>query len=83
MSATNIGAYALGHTNERGEFVVRFVGRSGWTLIIADQHDGADVLAGAAVGMAAGWWLVEPRPGLIVMPHFAPGVYGLSVRGQF
>lgn len=24
----NIGAYALGHTNERGEFVVRFVGRS-------------------------------------------------------
>lgn len=24
----NIGAYALGHTNPRGEFVARFIGRS-------------------------------------------------------
>lgn len=40
----------------------------GWTRIDADEHDGWDVLAGAAVAVGWNWLLVEPRENAAITP---------------
>lgn len=50
----------------------------GWTRIDADEHDGWDVLGGAAIAMAWNWLLVTPRQGVVVAPVAASD--GLGVR---
>jgi len=41
-------------------------GYTGWTRVHADQHDTVDVLAGAALGVASAYLLVDRFPGVDV-----------------
>lgn len=52
----------------------------GWTRVDADAHDEADVLAGAALGIASAFVFGE-RAGRAVTPALGPGYVGLRVAG--
>lgn len=43
-------------------------GWTGWTRVDADKHDWGDVTAGAAIGVASAWLIVEPMEGVRVQP---------------
>jgi membrane-associated phospholipid phosphatase len=58
-------------------------GYVGWTRVDSDKHDAVDVLAGAAIGIGASYWLVEPRPGFSLAPMLDRGSIGLFVHGSF
>lgn len=53
-----------------------------WTRVDSEQHDEADVLAGAGLGIASAFLLVE-RTEVVVAPAFAPGYVGFTVTGTF
>ncbi|HEY5568780.1 MAG TPA: phosphatase PAP2 family protein [Gammaproteobacteria bacterium] len=53
-----------------------------WERVDSDEHDWADVLAGAGIGIASAYLLVD-RAELVVAPAFAPGYVGLTVSGTF
>jgi membrane-associated phospholipid phosphatase len=53
-----------------------------WERVDSDEHDWADVLAGASLGIASAYIFVD-RAELAVAPAFAPGFIGLTVSGTF
>ena len=62
-----------------------YVGASfvGYSRVQADKHDVADVLAGAALGVASSVYLTKSyNDQLIVTTNLAPDYYGLSVHYQ-
>ena len=56
---------------------------TGWTRLDADEHDAADVLAGAALAAAWNWWLVEPAEGPVVQPVVDADTVGVRVDWRF
>lgn len=58
---------------------------TGWTRIDADEHDEADVLAGAALGIAASFLLTDrwAPAGTSFIPVVGDGVWGLRIAGTF
>jgi membrane-associated phospholipid phosphatase len=60
-------------------------GAAGWTRIDADEHDEADVLAGAAVGIAASFLLTErwTPAGTTFTPFVGDGIWGIRIVGTF
>ncbi|MEX0707298.1 MAG: phosphatase PAP2 family protein [Woeseia sp.] len=51
---------------------------TGWTRIDADEHDAADVLGGAAVGIASSFLLTQSREQSVVwVPEIGPNYVGL------
>lgn len=57
-------------------------GFTAWTRVDADEHDEADVLAGAALGVAAAFILAD-REGVVVAPAFGREFVGLRISGRF
>ncbi|MGE6246262.1 phosphatase PAP2 family protein [Psychrobacter proteolyticus] len=56
----------------------------GYSRVKADKHDMADVLAGAALGVASSMYLTKSyNDQLIITTNLAPDSYGLSVHYQF
>ena len=55
----------------------------GWTRVDADKHDTADVVAGAALGIAASLWLVDRAPHVAVVPTLGADVVGIRFAGTF
>lgn len=60
-------------------------GYVGISRIDADEHDEADVLGGAALGVAAGFLLTDPHPDrrTAVVPAAGAGYAGFAVVGRF
>jgi len=60
-------------------------GYVGISRIDADEHDEADVLGGAALGVAAGFLLTDPHPDrrTAVVPAAGVGYAGIAVVGRF
>jgi membrane-associated phospholipid phosphatase len=56
---------------------------TGWTRVDADQHDEADVLAGAALGIASSFLFTHRMPQVNVAATFEHGVIGIGVSGTF
>jgi membrane-associated phospholipid phosphatase len=54
-----------------------------WTRVESDLHDTADVLAGAAIGAAASYWLVPRSPGIALTPQVGPGMIGIAFNAVF
>jgi membrane-associated phospholipid phosphatase len=52
-----------------------------WTRVDADEHDSADVLAGAAVGIASSFLLVERRD-TNVTAFVTPDMIGIRISGR-
>jgi len=55
----------------------------GWTRVDADKHDTADVVAGAALGIATSFWLVKRAPRVAVAPLIGDDVIGIRFAGTF
>lgn len=56
----------------------------GYSRIQADKHDMADVLAGAALGVASSMYLTKSyNDQLVITTNLEPDYYGLSVHYQF
>jgi membrane-associated phospholipid phosphatase len=55
----------------------------GWTRIDSNQHDEADVVAGAALGIASSWWLTRRMQGVDVATILGPDTIGISIAGRF
>ena len=55
---------------------------TGWTRLDADRHDEIDVLAGAALGIAASFLLTNERQDVSVT-LLDGGGFGLRIRGRF
>lgn len=56
----------------------------GYSRIQADKHDMADVLAGAALGVASSMYLTKSyNDQLVITTNIDPDYYGLSVHYQF
>jgi len=55
----------------------------GWTRVDSDKHDGTDVAAGAALGIASSWWLTRRMPGVDIATILGPDTIGISVAGHF
>jgi hypothetical protein len=55
---------------------------TGWTRVTADEHDTADVLAGAAVGIASSFILAK-RENVNVSALLDGDTVGLRIAGQF
>lgn len=55
---------------------------TGWTRLEADRHDEIDVLAGAALGIAASFLLADQRQEVSVALLDGGGL-GLTIRGRF
>jgi len=53
---------------------------TGYSRIHARRHHTRDVIAGAAIGIAASYWLVRPYHGLRVTPEVDAGHVGVRVR---
>jgi membrane-associated phospholipid phosphatase len=60
-------------------------GVTGWTRLDADEHDTADVLAGAALGVAASFVLAERwKSGAATLaPVVGDGVWAVTISGTF
>ncbi len=57
---------------------------TGWTRVDADEHDTADVLAGAAVGIASSFILAKRRNvNVTALAEPSTGTYGLRIAGRF
>ena len=57
---------------------------TGWTRVDADEHDMADVLAGAAVGIASSFILAKRRNvSVTALVEPSTGTYGLRLTGRF
>ncbi len=55
-----------------------------YSRVDADEHDVADVLAGAALGMISSWYFTTNyNDQLIIAPNLSPDYYGLTVNYQF
>jgi membrane-associated phospholipid phosphatase len=57
-------------------------GFTAWTRVDADEHDEADVLAGAAVGIASSFIFADRRD-VTLTPAYAPGYLGLRIAARF
>lgn len=56
----------------------------GYSRVKADKHDAADVLAGAALGVASSMYLTKSyNDQLLITTNLAPDYYGLSVHYQY
>lgn len=56
----------------------------GYSRVKADKHDVADVLAGAALGVASSMYLTKSyNDQLLITTNLAPDYYGLTVHYQF
>jgi len=53
---------------------------TGYSRIHAHRHHTRDVIAGAAIGIAASYWLVHPYHGMNIMPEVDAGHVGVRVR---
>ena len=53
---------------------------TGYSRIHAHRHHTRDVIAGAAIGIAASYWLVRPYHGMNIMPEVDAGHVGVRVR---
>jgi len=53
---------------------------TGYSRIHAHRHYTRDVIAGAAIGIAASYWLVRPYHGVRVTPEVDAGHIGVRVR---
>jgi membrane-associated phospholipid phosphatase len=58
---------------------------TGWTRLDADEHDEADVLAGAALGIAAAFLLTDRlgAGGATFMPVVGDEVWAVTIQGAF
>ncbi len=61
--------------------VPAYIGASfvGYSRLESDNHFIEDVMAGAAVGVIAGFYFTEPYSGLVVSPTAYNGSYGITV----
>ncbi len=50
----------------------------GWSRVESNQHDWADVSAGAAIGLLSSWFFTKPFKGGAVSPLVANGSVGLQ-----
>lgn len=55
----------------------------GWTRVDAKKHDTSDVVAGAALGIASSFWLVERAPSVAVTPLIGDDFVGVRFAGRF
>ena len=53
---------------------------TGYSRVHAHRHYTRDVVAGALIGMAAGWFLVDPRRSLSITPFVDTGRKGVRVE---
>ncbi len=53
---------------------------TGYSRVHAHRHHTRDVVAGALIGMAAGWFLVDPRRSLSVTPVYDSRRRGIQVK---
>ena len=53
---------------------------TGYSRVHAHRHYTRDVVAGALIGMAAGWYLIDPRKSLNVTPFVDAGRKGVRVE---
>jgi len=51
----------------------------GWSRIESNQHDWADVAAGAALGILCGYYFTQPFDGVVLSPVLGDGSYGLLI----
>jgi len=51
----------------------------GWSRIESEQHDWADVTAGAALGILCGYYFTEPFENVSISPMVGDDMYGLKV----
>jgi membrane-associated phospholipid phosphatase len=60
-------------------------GVTGWTRLDADAHDEADVLAGAALGIASAFLLTDRfgEGGATFVPVVGDEVWAVTIRGSF
>ena len=54
-----------------------------WTRVDIDEHDTADVLAGAAVGIASSFLLTDRMPGVDITAAYDHGAFGIRISGRF
>jgi membrane-associated phospholipid phosphatase len=55
---------------------------TGWTRVDAEKHDTADVLAGAAIGVASSFIFAKRRD-VSVSAMLEPGGFGIRIAGRF
>lgn len=54
-----------------------------YTRVASDKHHVEDVLAGAAIGILAGWYFTDPYENISVVPLAYNGTYGVYISGRF
>lgn len=54
-----------------------------YTRVASDQHHVEDVLAGAAIGILAGWYFTDPYKGISIVPIASSDTYGVYISGRF
>ena len=54
-----------------------------YTRVASDKHHVEDVLAGAAIGMLAGWYFTDPYEDISIIPLANNGTYGVFISGRF
>ncbi len=54
-----------------------------WTRVDLDEHDAADVVAGAALGIASSFYFAKRMPGINVALGLEGGGLGITVAGRF
>ena len=53
---------------------------TGYSRVHAHRHYTRDVVAGALIGMAAGWYLVDPHKDLILTPLYNTNRKGVQIK---
>ena len=92
------GTWHLGHTADSFAAATFINQRYGWeygvpsyiaasyvayTRVASDKHHIEDVLAGAAIGMLAGWYFTDPYEDISIIPLANNGTYGVLISGRF
>jgi membrane-associated phospholipid phosphatase len=54
-----------------------------YTRVASDQHHVEDVMAGAAIGILAGWYFTDPYKGISIVPIASSDTYGVYISGRF
>ena len=54
-----------------------------WSRVESDQHDAVDVLAGAAIGIASSFLIVQPYRNVVVSPVVSADYLGVGVTGRW
>jgi membrane-associated phospholipid phosphatase len=54
-----------------------------YTRVASDQHHVEDVLAGAAIGILAGWYFTDPYKGISIVPIASSDTSGVYISGKF